>query len=134
MKTLLAFACLLVATGLYLVADQRPALAEGGTCWLVYYVSSGPPDSADEVICLTSPTEGYIRETSIFGDANGCNRVTVNRSGEAMDFIVDYSKCDNNAPSHSISCPSTPNDRLNCVWRMLDNSAAPSDAYLEPEK
>jgi hypothetical protein len=63
-----------------------------------------------------------------------CNRVTVNRSGEAMDFIVDYSKCGNNAPNHSISCPSTPGARLKCVWRMLDDSAAPSDAYLEREK
>ena len=134
MKTLLAFACLVLGTGLYLVADQGPALAEGATCWLVYYVSSGPPDSADEVICLTSPTEGYIRETSIFGDVQGCNRVTVNRSGEAMDFIVDYSKCENNAPNHSISCPSTPGARLKCVWHMLDNSQQPSDAYLEREK
>jgi hypothetical protein len=131
-KTLLAFACSLLGTGLCLAAG--PSVAQAQTCWLVYYVSSGPPDSADEVICLSSPTEGYVRETSIYGDVQDCNRVTVNRSGEAMDFIVDYSKCGNNAPSHSISCPSTPGARLKCVWRMLDDSAAPSDAYLEREK
>lgn len=106
MKTLLAFACSLLGMGLCLAAG--PSVAQAQTCWLVYYVSSGAPDSADEVICLSSPTEGYVRETSIFGDVRDCNRVTVNRSGEAIDFIVDYSKCGNNAPSHSISCPSTP--------------------------
>jgi len=132
-KTLLRFVCSLLVFGIYAAASPTTATA-AETCWLVFYVSSGSPDSADEVICLASPTEGYVRETSIFGDVQGCNRVTVNRSGEAMDFIVDYSKCENNAPSHSISCPSPEGDRFKCVWRMLDNSAAPSDAYLEREK
>ena len=26
-------------------------------CWRVYYVSSGPSDSPDEIICLTSQSE-----------------------------------------------------------------------------
>ena len=54
-------------------------MAQAQTCWLVYYVSSGPPDSADEVICLSSPTEGYVRETSIFGVVQDCSRVTLRR-------------------------------------------------------
>ncbi|MGZ3174077.1 MAG: hypothetical protein ACXU7G_13395 [Croceibacterium sp.] len=83
MKTLLAFACSLLGMGVCLAAG--PSVAQAQTCWLVYYVSSGAPDSADEVICLSSPTEGYVRETSIFGDVRDCNPVTVNRSGEAMD-------------------------------------------------
>jgi hypothetical protein len=51
-----------------------------------------------------------------------------------MNFIVDYSKCTNNSPSHSIFCPPSQGDRLKCVWTMLDGSMAPSDAYLEREK
>ncbi len=134
MKTLLGFVCSLLVLGIYAAASPTTATA-AEACWLVFYVSSGPSDTPDEVICLTSQTEGYVRETTIFGTgAIGCNRVTVNRSGGAMDFIVDYSKCTNNSPSHSISCPSPQGDRFKCVWRMLDDSAAPSDAYLEREK
>ena len=134
MKTLVSgFLCSVLALGIYRAAAPTTAMA-ADTCWLVFYVSSGPPDTPDEILCLTSPTEGYVRESSIFGAVQDCNRVTVNRSGEAMDFIVDYSKCDNNAPSHSISCPSTPGARLKCGWRMLEGVHEPSDAYLEREK
>jgi hypothetical protein len=116
-KTLAAcFLCSFLGMGICLVASHRP-VAAAETCWLVFYVSSGGPgDTDDEVICLTSQTEGYVRETSIFGTgAIGCNRVSVNRSGGAMDFIVDHSKCTNNSPSHSISCPSPSGDRIKCV-------------------
>jgi hypothetical protein len=96
---------LFLAVGICLFAKQGTATAQPETCWLVFYVSSdGPGDTPDEIICLTSQTEGYVRETSIFGSGViDRNRVTVNRSGGAMDFIVDYSKCTNNSPSHSIS-------------------------------
>jgi len=136
MKILVGFVCSLLGLGICLAASQGTAMAQAETCWLVFYVSTGGPgDTSDEIICLTSQTEGYVRETTIFGTgAIGCNRVTVNRSGGAMDFIVDYSKCTNNSPSHSISCPSPQGDRFKCVWRMLDDSMAPSDAYLAREK
>ncbi len=135
MKTLVScFVCSMLAVAVYAAAPNTAAMA-AESCWRVYYVSSGPPDSPDEIICLTSQTEGYVRETTIFGSgAIGCNRVTVNRSGGAMDFIVDYSKCTNDSPSHSISCPSPQGDRLKCVWRMLEGVHEPSDAYLEQEK
>jgi hypothetical protein len=131
--TWIALSCLIV--GICLTAGQRTASAQE-TCWRVFYVSSGGPgDIPDEIICLTSETEGYVRETSIFGSgAIGCNRVTVDHVRSAMNFIVDYSKCTNNSPSHSIFCPPSQGDRLKCVWTMLDGSMAPSDAYLEREK
>jgi len=134
-KTLVAwFVGLFLAMGICLVASQGSVMAQAETCWLVFYVSTGGPgDTPDEIICLTSQTEGYVRETTGTG-AIGCNRVTVNRIRGAMDFIVDYSNCTNNSPSHSISCPSPSGDRFKCVWRMLDDSMAPSDAYLVPEK
>jgi hypothetical protein len=134
MKILRASIYSFLGIGVCLVLSHGPTMAQAQTCWQVFYVSSGPPDSPDEVICLSSATEGYIRETTIFGDVQGCNRVTVNRNGGAMDFIVDYSKCNNNAPNHSISCPSPQGDRFKCTWRVLDNSQAPSDVLLLREK
>jgi hypothetical protein len=63
--TWIALSCLIV--GICLTAGQRTASAQE-TCWRVFYVSSGGPgDIPDEIICLTSETEGYVRETSIFG-------------------------------------------------------------------
>ena len=137
MKTALAWiSCSLMIVGICLFANHGTATAQPETCWLVFYVSSGEPgDTPDEIICLTSETEGYVRETSIFGSgAIGCNRVTFDRIRDAMNFIVDYSKCTNNSPSHSIFCPPSQSDRFKCEWRMLDDNTPPSDAYLVRER
>ena len=134
MKALVGIVCSALALGIALVQHPGPAAAQAETCWRVFYVNTSG-DTPDEIICLTSATEGYVRETTIFGSGiEGCNKVTVNRSGGAMEFVVDYSKCTNNAPSHAISCPSPEGERIKCVWRMLDGSMEPSDAYLEREK
>jgi hypothetical protein len=136
MKAFGGHLCSVLGLALCLMAAQGIATARAETCWQVFYVSTGESgETADEVICLTSQTEGYVRETSIFGSgAIGCNRVTVNRSGGAMDFVVDYSQCTNNSPSHSISCPSPEGDRFKCTWRMLEGDPQPSDAYLVREQ
>ena len=39
-------------------------------CWRVYYVSSGPSDSPDEIICLTSQSrEGEVIGTHRTGES-----------------------------------------------------------------
>lgn len=127
--------CSVLGLALCLFAAQGAATAQAETCWRVFYLSTGASgETPDEIICLTSPTEGYVRESHIFGSGvQGCNRVTVNRSGGAMDFVVDYSQCTNNSPSHSISCASPEGNRFKCTWRMLEGDTAPSDTYLERE-
>jgi hypothetical protein len=130
--------CFLVA-GSCFAARQRPAAAQNGAdCWLVYWISTGenPGDMPDEIICLTSQTTGQVRESSIFGSGvKGCNRVTVGRKGGGMTLTVDYSKCSNNSPSHTISCPAPSGSRLKCQWTMADKSHADANvAYLVPEK
>lgn len=136
MKNVVRFVGSFLALAICLVASEGVATAQAQTCWLVFYVSSGEAaDTADEVICLTSQTEGYVRESHIFGSGvQGCNRVAVNGGGGEMVFTVDYSQCTNNSPSHSISCPTPEGDRLKCVWRMLEGDTSPSDAYIEREK
>ncbi len=136
MKVLVCYFCSLLGLAFCLIAAQGIATARAETCWQVFYVSTGASgETADEIICLTSATEGYVRESHIFGSGvQGCNRVTVKRNGGAMDLVVDYSQCTNNSPSHSISCPSSEGDRIKCTWRMLEGDPQPSDTYLVPER
>lgn len=136
MKALVCYVCSVLGLTLCLIAGQGIATARAETCWHVFYVSTGASgETPDEVICLTSATEGYVRESNIFGSGvQGCNRVTVNQSGGAMEFNVDYSQCTNNSPSHSISCPSPVGIRFKCTWRMLDGTTPPSDTYLVREQ
>jgi hypothetical protein len=54
----------------------------------------------------------------------GCNKVTVKSRGGGLLLNVDYSKCTNNAPSHTISCPSIGGTTLKCVDSKF------SDSYL----
>ena len=58
----------------------------------------------------------------------GCNTVSVDHKNGGMTLIIDYSKCTNNSPSHTITCPSDKEDVIKCVLSMKPGDA--SDDYL----
>jgi hypothetical protein len=98
-------------------------------CWLHFAFLLKEPaatdgrDDADELICIYSATEGYVLESpggTLGTGVKGCNKVTVKSGGGRLLLNVDYSECTNNAPSHTISCPSIGGNTLKCVdstWR-----------------
>lgn len=83
-----------------------------------------PTDKPDEIICMSSATEGIVRESFMFGTGvEGCNKVTATHDGEAVTFAVDYSKCTNDSPSHTVACKSL-GDINQCVWTFTDGDFA----------
>jgi hypothetical protein len=99
-------------------------------CWLIFSEPSATygRSDADEMVCLNSPASGQVLESTIFGSVGGCSKVTVRREGSGTTFVLDFSGCTNNTPTHSISCASLAGETSKCVWKWDDNSI--STAYL----
>lgn len=127
------FALAMLALAVFAMTFSSAASA-AETCWSVFWKDEAPAatDNADEVICMSSDTDGVVRESSIFGTGvEGCNKVTAKREGEAVTFVVDYSKCTNDSPSHTMGCKGL-TDVNKCIWTYTsgDYAGQTSSAYL----
>ena len=124
--------CIGVAVALLWLFGPAPDVnaQDASACWMVFGEQQATygRSSADEMICLKSQTSGEVIESTIFGSVGGCSKVTVNREGSEITFVLDFSNCTNNTPKHSISCPSLTGETPKCAWKWSDGSLG--DAYL----
>jgi len=74
-------------------------------CWVV--VDPDDPvdiDHAQEVLCVDAAGHGFIRESSDYGEGvKGCNVVTIDAKAGKLVINVDYGRCTNDAPSHTLT-------------------------------
>jgi hypothetical protein len=77
-------------------------------CWGLF----GPDEevavnNADEVLCVDQSGRASIRESSMYGEGvKGCNVVTIRSQGNRVVIDINYRRCANNAPSHTLTCGS----------------------------
>lgn len=115
------------------IAFVQPARAES-VCWSVF-LSDQPPaasDTADETVCMTSDTEGVVKDSSMFGSGvQGCSKVTGAQAGVGASLVVDFSKCTNDAPSHKIDCVQLrPLSKCNWTFTSGQHAGEASHAYV----
>jgi hypothetical protein len=82
-----------------------PNLPRDG-CWGVFGEDEQLTVShADEVLCVDKSGRASIRESTIFGDGvKGCNVVMMYIQGDKLVIDINYNRCTNNSPSHTLRC------------------------------
>jgi hypothetical protein len=64
-------------------------------------------NNAEEVLCVDESGRAWIRESSMFGEGvKGCNVVTIRSQGDMIIIDINYRRCTNNSPSHTLTCGS----------------------------
>lgn len=90
-------------------------------CWAV--VDPEDPadlDHAQEILCVDAAGHGVIRESSFYGEGvKGCNIVTIDSKAGKLVINVNYRRCTNAAPSHTLTCaPPVASGTLACSQLM----------------
>jgi hypothetical protein len=90
-------------------AAASPSLLHAG-CWGVLDPGEKVTvDNAQEVLCVDESGRASIRESWMFGEGvKGCNVVTIRSQGDMIVIDINYRRCTNNSPSHTLTCDSPP--------------------------
>jgi len=85
-------------------AAASPSLHAG--CWGVFDPNDEPTiDNAEEVLCVDKSGHASIRDSSFYGEGvKGCNVVTMRTQSDTLIIDVNYKRCTNDAPSHTMTC------------------------------
>jgi hypothetical protein len=105
-------------------AAASPSLLHAG-CWGVFDPADElTVDHADEVLCVDESGHASIRESSMFGEGvKGCNVVTIRSQGDMLVIGINYKRCTNNSPSHTLTCGSpSPKGIYSCTEVMADST------------
>jgi hypothetical protein len=108
---------LVVALVCWIANTETCAAQSAQSCWMAYGGREPTPgDYEDETLCIMSDTEGFVRESTLYGTGvEGCNSIKITKGADAVSLFVDYSNCTNDSPNHTIVCPSLAGDLVKCA-------------------
>ena len=104
-------------------------------CWIVIDPDDDPTfDNAQEVLCVDASGRAAIRESSYYGEGvKGCNVVTIRAQDGKFVVDVDYKRCTNDAPSHTLTCDkAAASGAFPCMQLMAAESGAGLPVKLAP--